>query len=280
MIATVRRWRRKLLNFALDPHPLRTWTLWNIQKRAIGTYDWRVGLGAVERPAYAYCVREAARLAKRLDVPRISVIEFGVAGGGGLLALERHAEQVSASLGIEIEVYGFDTGQGLPKPVDYRDLPYHWQAGYFKMDPELLRARIKRATLILGDIEETLPTFVETYDPAPIGAVMHDMDFYSSTSVGLKLFDVDESRRLPRIFTYFDDVIGDAISLYNDYTGERLAIAEFNQSHPSQKICPAYHLAHKGSTEWHEQIYIVHDFTHSRYGDFVSQPSQQLPLSG
>ena len=273
-----RRLRSRALNFALDPHPLRTWTLWTIQRRRIGTYDWRVELGAVDRPAYAYCVREAARLARSLGVDRISVIEFGVAGGGGLLSLERHARRISESTGVAIDVFGFDTGRGLPPPKDYRDLPYHWKAGFFEMDEKALRARLGNATLILGDIADTLDSFVDTYQPAPIGAVMHDMDLYSSTAAGLRLFDIESRYRLPRIFTYFDDIIGDDISLYNDHTGERLAIAEFNQSHPTQKICPAYHLSWRSWVQWHHQVYIAHDFAHERYNEFVSLPRQQLPI--
>ncbi len=278
MTRGLRRWKSRAIAFAVDPHPLRTWTLWTIQRRKLGTYDWRVDLGAVERPAYAYCVREAARLAKRLKVPRISVVEFGVAGGNGLLALERHARQISESVGVAIDVYGFDTGRGLPSPADYRDLPYHWMPGFFEMDVEALRGRLGDATLILGDIEETLGSFIDTYDPAPVGAVMHDMDLYSSTSTGLKLFEADANYRLPRILTYFDDIIGDEIALYNDFTGERLAIAEFNDGHDRQKISPAYHLQWQAWVLWHHQIYVMHDFDHPRYNDFVSQPGQQLPL--
>ena len=40
-----------------------------------------------------------------------------------MLSFEYHAEQITKILPIEIEVYGFDTGEGLPKPLDYRDLP-------------------------------------------------------------------------------------------------------------------------------------------------------------
>jgi hypothetical protein len=264
---------------ALEPHPLQTWTLDFVQRRGIGSYEWRLEKGAVERPAYGYCVFQAARLARRLGIPRISVIEFGVAGGSGLLALERHAKKISDILDVKIDIYGFDTGRGLPPPTDYRDLPYHWKTGFFEMDQAGLRSRLQQATLILGDVTETLGSFVDDHDPAPIGAVMHDMDLYSSTSTGLKLFDIDERYRLPRIFTYFDDIIGDEVALYNDYTGELLAIAEFNQAHASQKICPALNLSLRASRQWHHQIYILHDFAHSRYNDFVSRQNQQLPLS-
>ncbi|MGO9557833.1 MAG: hypothetical protein ACLPQS_04775 [Acidimicrobiales bacterium] len=273
------RWKSQLLALALHPHPLRAVTLETIRRRALGTYEWRAQIGAVDRPNYAYCVRQAAQLAKQMGLPRISVIEFGVAGGNGLVALERHALELSAAIGVEIEVYGFDTGRGLPAPTDYRDLPYHWKGGFFEMDVEALRGRLHHAKLILGDIQETLGSFIDVHDPAPIGAVMHDMDLYSSTATGLKLFDTEEKHRLPRIFTYFDDIIGDDVSLYNDYTGERLAIAEFNESHPTQKISQAYNLSCRATAPWHHQIYIVHDFAHSRYDDFVSRPLQQLPLS-
>ena len=46
----------------------------------------------------------------------ISVIEFGVAGGAGLLSLERTAELVEARTKVQRGVHGFDTGVGLPNP--------------------------------------------------------------------------------------------------------------------------------------------------------------------
>ena len=46
---------------------------------------------------------------------------------------------------------------------------------------------------------------------------------------------------MPRIFSYFDDTIGSEVELYNDYTGERLAINEFNTNNKDIKICQPYH---------------------------------------
>src|SRR5262245_56689938 len=71
---------------------------------------------------------------------------------------------------------------------------------------------------------------------------MHDLDFYSSTKAALGLFEADEKYILPRVFNYFDDIVGSEIELYNDFTGERLAINEFNAAHAQMKLCPAYHL--------------------------------------
>ncbi len=269
---------RSVVRWALDPHPLRTASLLGIERWNLGSYEFRVGLGAVDRPHYAYCVWQAAQLAKRLGEPRISVIEFGVAGGNGLLSLERHAARTTESTGVAIDIYGFDTGKGLPAPTDYRDLPYHWKPGFFEMDESELRSRLTSATLVLGDVRDTLPSFAATHNPAPIGAVMQDLDLYSSTMAALSVFDVPAQHRMPRIFTYFDDIIGNEMALYNDYTGERAAITEFNDTHASQKIAPAYCLLNRVWQRWHPKIYVTHDFEHPRYNEFISWEEQQLRL--
>ena len=69
-------------------------------------------------------------------IPAISAIEFGVAGGSGLLALEREAAAVEAELGVAIKVYGFDNGPaGLPEFIgDHRDHPDKWRPGDFPLD--------------------------------------------------------------------------------------------------------------------------------------------------
>ncbi|MDR1575864.1 MAG: hypothetical protein LBS37_07655, partial [Treponema sp.] len=232
----------------------------------------------IERPNYFYCVWQGAVLAKRLGYKRISVIEFGVAGGNGLLALERHAEQISRELQIDIEVYGFDTSEGLPSPIDVRDLPYWWKKGLFHMDNiEELKRRLHSAKLIIGDIRETSGEFFK-YDPAPIAAVMHDMDLYSSTKAAFEFFNADEKYLLPRIFNYFDDIIGSSISLFSDFTGERLAINEYNTSHEHRKFSPAYCLLCRKSIEvWYHQIFILHLFDHGRYNDFIRKEEDADP---
>lgn len=134
--------KRSAVRWALDPSPLRTASMNGIRRWELGSYEFRVGLGAVDRPHYAYAVWHAARLAQRLGLPRISIIEFGVAGGNGLLSLEQHAAASSGASGVAIDVYGFDSGQGLPAPLDFRDLPYHWKPGFFGMDQAELRGRL------------------------------------------------------------------------------------------------------------------------------------------
>lgn len=250
-----------------------------IKKLNLCSYEELLQLEILQRPHYAYCVYHSAILAKKLGYERISILEFGVAGGNGLVNLEYHAEQVSNLVGINIEIYGFDTGEGLPKPIDYRDLPYHWQESFFKMDIPALKARIKNATLILGDVRETIQNFFKKYNPAPIAAILYDLDYYSSTVATLNMFEEDEKFFLPRIYCYLDDVTGSEISLYNNYTGVRLAINEFNQNHEKKKFSRAYHLIDREIIkEWYNRIYIYHNFEHSKYNQFIGNTYKTLSL--
>jgi hypothetical protein len=270
----------KLQRLILDPHPLRAIAKKIIQKSRIGSYALRLRIGAVERPHYGYCVYNAALLAKKLGYERVSVLEFGVAGGSGLANLEYHAQRISKMLTMGIDIYGFDTAEGLPEPLDYRDLPYHWKKGFFKMDVPRLRARLQQAELVLGDIRDTSKDFFQKYSPAPIGAIVYDLDFYSSTVAALNMLGAGERYYLPRVFCYFDDIIGTNIELYCDFTGQRLAIHEFNRLHSDAKLGPSYHLlAEKVVQPWYHQVWICHFFTHSRYADFVSTEDQQLPCT-
>ena len=182
---------------------------------------------------------------------------------------------------LDIELYGFDTGSGLPGPRDYRDMPHYFKSGLYDMDPELLEKKLKRAKLVIGDVKNTTARFFEAYNPAPIGCIFHDLDFYSSTIDALSLFDADSSRFLPRLFMYFDDVFGNDVWLCNDYTGERLAIAEFNQSHRLKKICSQYNLPlqHPDSW-WPSHVWIYHDFEHPKYNEFIADKEQVIRQSG
>jgi hypothetical protein len=265
----------KILN---HPTPVRKVILTAIRKAGIGSYAFRLGIGAVNRPHYAFLVSSAARLAKKLGLKRISILEYGVAGGQGLVALEEHAREVEKLYSVGVDIYGFDTGKGLPPPKDYRDLPYHWKEGFFAMEPERLKVRLERAKLVLGDISETAKTFFQQYQPAPIGAVIQDFDYYSSTMDALNMLKADSSHFLPRVFCYFDDTIGTEIELYNDYTGERLAIRDFNEENERIKLCPPYYLVTRRPEGWHQQIWICHFFDHPLYNKFVSDENQQLRI--
>jgi hypothetical protein len=238
-------------------------------------------LGRIERQHYKHCMLHAAMLARKLGHKRIASIEFGVAGGNGLVAMEGHAETVRVKTGVEVVVYGFDTGQGMPPALDYRDLPYLWQPGYFAMDVAKLKARLKSAKLILGDVAETIRDFTSQENPPAIGFIAFDLDYYSSTVAALKVLEANYRYLLPRVACYFDDMVGDVDWAYSEFTGELLAIKEFNAAHEIIKIAPVNGLRffkNRIPRQWHEQIFVAHVFDHPDYVKPISDVTQ-IPLS-
>jgi len=103
--------------------------------------------------------------------------------------------------------------------------------------------------------------------PAPIGFVAFDLDLYSSTMAALKIFDTEESNILPRVISYFDDTISDGQEMYNDFTGELLAIREFNDNHSTMKLSKMNGLfsTRYRKSSWSECVYVMHSFAHPFY---------------
>ena len=227
------------------------------------------------RPAYAYCLYHAVKLAKKLNYKSISAIEFGVAGGNGLYFLDLFADQLSKEFNIEIEIYGFDLGGGLPKPKDYKDLPYIFKEGLFPMDQNKLIKKLKRSKIIIGNVEDSIKDFFKKNNPAPIAFISNDLDYYSSTASSFNIFNEDSKFYLPRIFCYFDDVIGDEISMYGEFSGELLAIKEFNEINKNKKIHLNKNLILSSNNHWRYQVYYYHHFLHPKYNDYVETNEQE-----
>lgn len=242
----------------------------------------KIRYDAFPRPQFAYGIYQAARQAKALGYRSFSVIEFGVAGGNGLVAMEAIAAEIGRALDLRIEVYGFDTGQGMPPPTDYRDAPFIWQAGQFRMDVEALQSRLHGAKLIIADVEAGVRRFFAEEKAAPIGFVSFDMDYYSSTVKALALCEAGHEAFLPRALFYFDDIVGDDCELHCEFIGELLAIREFNETHAAMKIARIHGLASKRliPDHWHIKTYVLHRFEHPRYCDFAGERVDwQMPLA-
>ena len=236
----------RALLFAL-PTSVRTKALWELGPR----------------PNYLLGVLAAADQARRENIEEISAIEFGVAGGNGLLALEHWAAVVEREVGVKITVYGFDTGSGLPNLCgDYRDHPDKWMPSDYPMDVEALRKRLRdRTQLVIGNTRETVPAFKRTLR-APIGFASIDVDLYSSTVDVLALFAGPDRKMLRRTYLYFDDVADPRATFLHRFAGELLAIDEFNAKNDDVKIDTWRGLRWGRifpESEWIEKMYIAHD---------------------
>lgn len=249
------------------------------QARA-GTAREREGLGLLARPGYAYGMFRAADLARFLGRTSVTICEFGVATGNGLMAMVELAALIGPETGIEFRIVGFDTGAGLPALGGPEDHPEIWSPGDFQMgDREALLRRIDgRAELRFGDIKDTVAQFLaDLRAESPLGFVSIDVDIYSATVSALRCLDGAADLYLPAISMYFDDV---AFFFANRWCGELRAIEEFNQAHASRKIDSDRSIWRRGGRSyepWFHHMYVAHVLDHEVRSR--SQPRQGMDLN-
>jgi len=237
-------------------------------------FSFLVDVGCLERPAHAYCMWHAAKLAQKLGYREISVAEFGVAGGVTLMIVERYAREIEKSLGVRIKVYGFDTGGGLPPLEGAEDLPYWFRPAQYQMDVERLKRRLDRAELIIGNVRDTVIDCFTKAGRPPLAAIFNDLDLFSSSRDALRILDADSRNLLPRLFLYLDDVVDGTIEMYGPFNGELAACELFNRTHDRIKIHLNRNLLPCAHIPWRYKIYYVHLFDHPRYGDYVGGADQ------
>jgi len=231
---------------------------------AFGSYRAKVAFDLVVRQWNAYGVLKAADHARELGINRVSVLEFGVAAGAGLMNLAEIAGRVTSVTGVQFSLYGFDTGQGMPAPADYRDHPDLYQQGECGMDVVALRNALPaNAQLVLGDLSETVGPFINALSPRePIGYVSVDVDYYSSTASALRLLTASPEKYLPVTVMFFDDVNDER---HTTACGELLAIEEFNRAHKLRKIEQYRFLENSRvfrRADWTKHMYCLHVLDH------------------
>ncbi|WP_435412797.1 hypothetical protein [Psychroserpens mesophilus] len=229
-----------------------------------GSFRKKVAYDLVIRPQHAFGLLNAADQAKLRGFNDVTVLEFGVANGAGLMNLIAVADKVTKETGVNIHIYGFDTGEGMPEPLDYRDHPEYYNTGDFPMNKALLEEKIKgKATIIYGSIKEKIDEFKSTIsEKAPIGFVAIDVDYYSSTKDVLDLFKAKATTFLPLTYVYMDDIF---MPHHNEKCGELLAVSEFNQAQSMRQL--SYHRFFENqrifkNANWVKQLYYFHVLDH------------------
>jgi hypothetical protein len=268
-LAKRRVWRRIFLERLTEPLHLN---LLSIFVLGFGSYRAKTAWDLVVRQPYAFGALEAADIAIASGVSAVTLIEIGVASGAGLMNLASIAERVSKETGVRCEVHGFDSGAGLPPPVDYRDHPDLYQHGDFGMDADALRAMLPVGSeLHLGPLSSTIPRFLErSRASAPIGFVALDVDYWSSTVEALELFKGEPEQYLPRTVVYVDDI---ALDEHNSAAGASLAIGEFNQTMPRRRLEQHAFLESRRifrRPAWIKQTMFLHLLDHPKRGQVAS----------
>ena len=229
-----------------------------------GSFRMKCDFDLVLRSQHAYSLYKAADLAIIENKRIVTVIEFGVAAGAGLSNLQNIAKKITKDTGVSFDIYGFDSGEGMPPPKSYKDHPDCYQEGDFPMDFDKLQNSLDSNThLIIGNIEETLPNFLkQNFDDCPIAFISIDFDYYSSTVQALKILQMKSDQYLPRVIVYLDDLEYDA---HNSWCGELAAVNEFTESNDFRKIerhtfLKSYRIFQRA--RWIDHIFIAHILDH------------------
>jgi hypothetical protein len=226
-----------------------------------GNFRAKEQYGLISRPNYLYGMLRAADVARYSGKKHVTVVEFGVASGAGLLNMINLASDVEKETGIRFRIVGFDTGRGLPL-IDHPEL---CNPGDFAMeDKEKLIGKIAgRAEILWGDIAETVGQFTEALDSAaPLGFVSVDVDIYSAAKSALRCLLGSRDKYNPAVCMWFDDV---SFLFANDWAGELLAIAEFNEEHEVRKIGQDRSLPGRRPAKaesWYPATYVCHVLDH------------------
>jgi len=232
---------------------------------AFGSVRSKIYFDLLMRQHHAFGLLNAADKAKSIGFSSVSVLEFGVANGAGLMNICILAKKISAATGVKFNVFGFDTGKGMPPPRDYRDHPEHYTTGDFPMqDPEKLQAMLPDfARLVFGDVSETVPKFLsELHDQSPIGFVSIDVDYYWSTVECLNIFKGEANKYLPTVTTFLDDI---GFEEHNSWCGELGAIREFNEGQEYRKIQAFNNLRTRRlfkNANWIDNMFTLHVLDH------------------
>jgi len=248
------------------PEPLHL-NILSIFVALFGNYKMRIACDLVVRQQYAFSLLKTAELALAQGLRSVTVIEFGVAAGAGLVNICEISRNITKLTGVDFEIFGFDSGKGMPPPRDHRDHPEVFSEGSFPLIDRsaLIRALPQNAKLILGDIEETLPSFIAHLSASsPVGFVVIDVDYYSSAKACLNVFIGAPDHYLPWTLVYLDDT---GFESANPWAGELLAVREFNDENEMRKIHLFTGLRHKRlfkHTSWFDQVYLLHVLDHAR----------------
>ena len=219
------------------------------------------------RPQYETILLESCKEAKKLGYDEVTVLELGVGGGNGIIALEKYKKKIEKYINIKIKIFGFDMGSGMPTPKDEYDLPFYWRKGQMAVDKKKLELYSK-SRIYYGDIKDTLDEFIKT-NPKNIVSIFIDLDYHSSTKNFLKQLTKLEKNFCPRVYFYFDDTFS-SNHWINEHNGEILSINEFNKVNSNLKIgISTNNVMDYKFPLGKNHLYLLHNFNHLDYNKYI-----------
>ena len=127
------------------------------------------------------------------------ILELGVQHGQGLMSFAHIVSNVEPNH-VARRIYGFDTFEGFPAVdvVDQAKAGRNARPGRLKGDLERLQqaiadhdqdrflGQVPRVELVIGDVEETLPAFIDANPQLLIALVYVDLCLYRPTAAALR----------------------------------------------------------------------------------------------
>lgn len=188
-----------------------------------------------------------------------------MANGAGLMNMSKISKKVTKVTGVEFEIYGFDTGSGMPLPTSYKDHPELYKVGDYPMDMVNLKSKLDHnVQLIIGNVNQTVKNFNENIITCPIGFISLDVDYYSSSVEALSILDsISADLLLPCTFLYVDDIEEDT---HNSICGELGAIDFVNKKNSNffieKNVNIRWNRVFKNA-KWIDKIFYIHNFKHN-----------------
>lgn len=272
---TLREYRAGLLDRLMEPLHINAVALFF---SIFGSLRRKIDFDLILRKQHAFALLDLADQARRLRLNRATVIEFGVASGAGLINIQEVARRITEATGVAFDIYGFDSGHGMPAPQSYRDHPELYQLGDFPMDRQALSQKLRpNVSLVLGPLSETIPTFAaRDFSHSPIGFVSIDVDYYTSTVEAVKVLAGPAANYFPRVMMWLDD-IGNLN--HNSKCGELAAIIEFTVQKPLRPIEKPLTLRNHRrfkNAPWIDHIYQCHVLDHAVRNDLNPNRAQNV----
>src|ERR1700678_506963 len=95
------------------PEPLHL-NILSIFVALFGSYKMKIACDLVVRQQYAFSLLKTAELAMAQGLKSVTVIEFGVAAGAGLVNICNISQKITKLTAVEFQIFGFEYGSGLP----------------------------------------------------------------------------------------------------------------------------------------------------------------------
>jgi hypothetical protein len=268
LILLLKRWRRSFREHRVQfyqrlAEPLHI-NLLSFLVALFGNLRRKIDFDLIYRKQHAFALLNLADQANSLGYKKATIIEFGVASGAGLVNLQTLSRRITKMTGVSFEIFGFDTGAGMPAPQSYKDHPDLYQAGDFPMNFDALAKNLDRnTTLVIGPLSETIKEFSSReFIDAPVGFISIDVDYYSSTVNALEVLKMGTQNLFPRVIVWLDD-IGNLN--HNSKCGELAAILEFtdqNQMRPIERHPSLRNHRIFKQAPWIDHIYQCHVLDH------------------